>query len=83
MDRGDIALALALLVGIALTGQVAGLVRSVGFSAASGLVWPIGYGSIVLVAWYVWIRPIDLRAPTPGDGDPWAAEPDESAEADR
>ncbi|MFC7140074.1 hypothetical protein ACFQMA_09535 [Halosimplex aquaticum] len=83
MDRGDIALALALLVGVALTGQVAGLVRSAGFSAASGLVWPIGYGSIVLAAWYVWIRPIDLRAPTPGDADPWGADSEESPEADR
>ncbi|WP_415383180.1 hypothetical protein [Halosimplex sp. TS25] len=83
MDRGDLALALALLVGIALTGQVAGLVRSAGFSTVSGLVWPIGYGSIVLAAWYVWIRPIDLRAPTPDDADPWATDGEEHTDPDR
>ncbi|WP_459194662.1 hypothetical protein [Halosimplex sp. J119] len=83
MDRGDIALALALLVGVALTGQVAGLVQSAGLVAASDFVWPIGYGSIVLTAWYVWIRPIDLRAPSPDDGDIWTADADETADPER
>jgi hypothetical protein len=82
MDRADIATALALLVGVALTGQLAGLVRSAGFPLLGSAVWPIGYGSIVLAAWYVWIRPLDLRAPTPNDGDPWNAETDEAAESE-
>ena len=80
MDRADVATALALLVGVALTGQLAGLVESAGFPLLGSAIWPIGYGSIVLAAWYVWIRPLDLRAPTPGDGDPWDAETDESTE---
>jgi len=83
MDRGDVALALALLVGVALTGQLAGLVRSAGFPLASEFVWPIGYLSIIIAAWYVWIRPIDFRAPTPGDADPWNAERGEGSETDR
>lgn len=83
MDRGDIALALALLVGVALTGQVAGLVRSAGLSTAADFVWPVGYGTIVLAAWFVWIRPIDLRAPSPDDGDIWTTDADEPTEAEQ
>lgn len=74
MDREDVALALALLVGVALTGQVAGLVRSAGFPVVSEIVWPVGYLSIILAAWFVWIRPIDFRAPTPDGADLWNAE---------
>ena len=83
MDRGDAALALALLVGIALTGQVAGLVRSAGFPVVSEIVWPVGYLSIIIAAWFVWIRPIDFRAPTPGDADPWNAESSDTTDPDQ
>ncbi|WP_206425170.1 hypothetical protein [Halosimplex salinum] len=83
MDRGDVAMALALLVGVALTGQLAGLVKSAGFPVVGSVVWPVGYGTIVLAAWYLWIRPLDLRAPTPDDGDPWATDPDEPTDAEQ
>ncbi|ELZ27007.1 hypothetical protein C475_08731 [Halosimplex carlsbadense 2-9-1] len=82
MDREDIALALALFVGIALTGQVAGLVRSAGFEGLGTLVWPVGYGSIVLAAWLVWIRPMDLDARDPDDPDIWGPD-EEQTEPDR
>lgn len=83
MDRGDIVLALALLVGVALTGQLVGLLESAGFSTLSTLVWPLGYGSVVLVAWYVWIRPLDLRAPTRDEEDLWASDPEDVREPDQ
>ncbi|QLH84735.1 hypothetical protein [Halosimplex pelagicum] len=82
MDREDIALALALLVGVALTGQVAGLVESAGFEGLGSLVWPIGYGSVVLAAWFVWIRPMDLGATDPDDTDLWGPD-DEQTDPDR
>lgn len=81
MDRGDVTLALALLVGVALTGQVTGLLRSAGLQVAGSAVWILGYGSIVLAAWYVWIRPLDLRAP--GDADPWGPDSEEATEPER
>ncbi|MFB6140681.1 MAG: hypothetical protein ABEJ26_09635 [Halosimplex sp.] len=82
MDRGDIALALALLAGIALTGQIVGLVGSAGYEGLGSIVWPIGYGSVILAAWYVWIRPLDFRAPSSDDADAWS-DPEESVDPDR
>ncbi|WP_436906872.1 hypothetical protein [Halosimplex marinum] len=82
MDYGDIALALALLVGIALTGQVAGLVESAGFEGLGSVVWPVGYGSVVLAAWYVWIRPMDLGVPDPDGTDLWETD-EEPTDPDR
>ena len=81
MDREDVALALALLVGIALTGQLAGLVRSAGYPAVGSVVWPVGYGSIVLAAWFVWIRPMDLGSHSE-HVDTWTPD-DEPTDPDR
>lgn len=68
MDRFDVALGLALFVTVALTGQLVRLFSSAGYETLSVAVWPIGYGGAVLVAWYVWIRPLDLRSPASEDG---------------
>ena len=74
-------MALALLVGIALTGQVAGLVESAGYEGVGSLIWPVGYGSIVLAAWFVWIRPMDLGSHA-DDVDTWGPD-DEPTDPDR
>jgi hypothetical protein len=60
MDRSDLAIGLALAVGLVLVAQLEALFESAGLPILSLLTWPIGYGSIILVAWYVWIRPIDF-----------------------
>jgi hypothetical protein len=57
--------------------EVAGLVESAGYEGLGSLVWPIGYGSVVLAAWYVWIRPMDLGAHDSDDTDLWG--PDEES----
>jgi len=74
MDKFDAALALALLVGVALTGQLVGLVGPNGPELLRYAIWTLGYGSVVLTAWYVWIRPHDFRAPGSGEEDVWSLE---------
>lgn len=53
-------LAALLLAGTAVVGALTfGAQRTVG-PAAADVVWVVGYGGIVLVAWFLWIRPLDL-----------------------
>ena len=80
MDRFDVALALALLVGVALVGQVVGLLESVGFGTYTPIIWLLGYGGIVLTAWYVWIRPLDIHSPDRDDDSAWETDADEQPE---
>jgi hypothetical protein len=83
MDRADAVTALALVVGLVLVALVENLVTSLGFETLALVVYPVGYGTIVLAAWYVWIRPIDFEATDPDIGSVWDEENEtgEAAEA--
>jgi predicted transcriptional regulator len=48
------------LLGDLVATELEALFESAGLPVLSLLTWPVGFGSIVLVAWYVWIRPIDF-----------------------
>lgn len=80
MDRVDAITGLALAVGLLLVVMVEHALRGAGLETLGLLAYPVGYGSLVLVAWYVWIRPLDLRSPAPGD-DVWRS--DRSTDGDR
>ncbi|PSQ42380.1 hypothetical protein BRD17_08835 [Halobacteriales archaeon SW_7_68_16] len=68
MDRADAVTALALAVGFLLVVAVENTLRSLGFGALGLAVYPVGYGTLVVVAWYVWIRPIDFGHGSDGPG---------------
>lgn len=80
MDRADALTALALVVGLLLVVMVEKALGAAGLELLSTLAYPVGYGSLVLVAWYVWIRPLDIRSPSPDDRI-WRSGP--SADRDR
>ena len=72
MDRTDALTALALVFGLVLVALLEQTLRVAGLTTIAAVVYPVGYGALVLVGWYVWIRPLDLRSPTT-TGDVWEA----------
>ena len=62
--RSDtVLLALVLVVGIAGSGVARRVLGQAGFDTVGMLVFVMGYGGMVFVIWYGWIRPLDIRGP--------------------
>jgi hypothetical protein len=59
--------ALVLLIGIVWPGFLDYLLSAAGASQLGGAVWALGYGTMVLVIWYGWIRPLNLTGPDTTD----------------
>ena len=51
---------LLLLVGITVSGFLDYLLSATGASQLGGAVWALGYGTMVIMMWYGWIRPIEF-----------------------
>jgi len=83
MDKFDAALALALLVGIILTGQLVSLIGPDGPAPLRYAIWITGYGGAVVAAWAFWLRPLDLRAPGGDDESVWGPDDGDAADAER
>jgi hypothetical protein len=83
MEKFDVALGLALFVSIVLTAQIVNLVADAGFETLRYVVWILGYGGAVVVGWYVWIRPLDIRAPARDDETVWGTDDTESSDPER
>jgi len=56
-------LALILLVGIAGSGVARWGLGVLGYNALGRIVFIMGYGGMVFVLWYGWIRPLDITGP--------------------
>lgn len=65
--------ALVLVTGITVPGLLVYWLSSIGASQLGEIVWALGYGTTILVIWYVWIRPIEfgLTGPDANGGDMW------------
>ncbi len=79
-----------LLIGIVGPGLLDYLLSASGASQLGGAVWALGYGTMVLVIWYGWIRPLNLTGPETtneqtgaADGDPTSNENSTPVEGDR
>lgn len=59
-------LAAILVTGILVPGVANYYLASAGYHTLATITWVGGYGLMVFVVWYGWIRPLDLRGP--GDG---------------
>lgn len=57
-------LALVLAAGVLVPGLLQYLLERAGYPLAADAVWVAGYGGTVLVVWYGWLRPLDLRGPS-------------------
>lgn len=73
MDLVDALTGLALAVGLLLVVLVENALRAAGLETVGAFVYPVGYGILVLTAWYIWIRPLDLRGPDP-DEEVWQSD---------
>ena len=47
-----------------LTGLIDNTLTKMGFETLANGIWILGYGHIIVIIWYVWIRPLDLSGPT-------------------
>ncbi|WP_253738529.1 hypothetical protein [Halohasta salina] len=56
-------LALILFVGIAGSGVARWGLGQLGLTRLGELVFIMGYGGMVFVLWYGWIRPLDITGP--------------------
>ena len=54
-------LGLALALGVVVPGLFKYLLTTAGYPALGTAVWVSGYLTAILVLWYVWIRPLDLK----------------------
>ena len=63
VDRDTLLLVAILLVGIAGTGLVRRLLGEAGYNGLGRLAWILGYGGMILVVWYGWVRPLDITGP--------------------
>jgi hypothetical protein len=61
--REHLLFALVFLLGVAGTGLVRRYLQEAGLGRFGWLVFVVGYGGMVLVLWYVWLRPLDLTGP--------------------
>jgi hypothetical protein len=52
--------ALAFVATLAAVGVGNHLLTASGYDTAGSALYAIGYGSIVVAAWYVWLRPLNL-----------------------
>jgi hypothetical protein len=57
---------LILVLGIAGSGIVRGLLAERGYDALGSAIFVFGYGTMVVLLWYGWIRPLDITGPSDG-----------------
>lgn len=63
VTRESLLLAAVLFVGVAGTGVLRRELGLLGFDTLGRVVFVLGYGGMVFVVWYGWIRPLDITGP--------------------
>ena len=53
----------ALVAGVVVPGLASRLLHAAGYGILGTLVFAMGFTAVVIVAWYAWLRPIDLTGP--------------------
>lgn len=61
--RDKLALGLTLVAVIVIPGLTNATLSSMGYGTLGSIVWAVGFGSGALIVWYIYIRPLDIRAP--------------------
>ncbi|MFC4357249.1 hypothetical protein ACFO0N_04710 [Halobium salinum] len=64
LPRDALLAALVLFVGIAGTGILRRFLGELGYNGVGRIVFVLGYGGMVFVLWYGWVRPLDITGPT-------------------
>jgi hypothetical protein len=63
-SREALLIVLILVLGIGGSGIARGLLAERGYDALGSAVFVIGYGSMVVMLWYGWIRPLEISGPS-------------------
>ncbi|QSG04027.1 hypothetical protein [Natranaeroarchaeum sulfidigenes] len=50
-------------VGVVVPGIVARYLNEVGYGVIGTFIFGMSFFALVFIAWYIWIRPIDLTGP--------------------
>jgi hypothetical protein len=64
VSREALLIVLILVLGIGGSGIARGLLAERGYDALGSAVFVIGYGSMVVMLWYGWIRPLEITGPS-------------------
>lgn len=61
---GRVTFALVLAIGVIGPGLANYYLARSGYETVGTAVWALGYTTMVLVLWYVWVRPLDISGST-------------------
>jgi len=64
LSRDTLLIVLLLVVGIGGSGLARGLLAEQGYDALGSVVFVTGYGTMVFLLWWGWIRPLDITGPS-------------------
>jgi len=64
LNRDTMLIILLLLVGIGGSGLARGFLAEQGRGALGSVVFVTGYGTMVVLLWWGWIRPLDITGPS-------------------
>ena len=57
------------------------LVFNSGYEGMATAIWAVGYGTIALGIWFVWLRPLDFTEPSETESRTWSADSDAGADS--
>ncbi|WP_138798108.1 hypothetical protein [Halostella sp. PRR32] len=57
------AFAVVLATGVIIPGLAKYFLSAAGYPALGTIIWVTGFGTMVFVVWYLWIRPLDITGP--------------------
>jgi hypothetical protein len=60
-------LAVVLLVGVAGSGIARRFLGEMGYDTIGMVVYVLGYGGMVVLVWWGWLRPLDITGPVDRD----------------
>ncbi|WP_135821313.1 hypothetical protein [Halostella litorea] len=63
MVSEKVAFGIVLASGVMIPGLAKYFLSSAGYPNLGSIVWFLGFGTMVAVVWYVWLRPLDITGP--------------------
>jgi hypothetical protein len=64
LNRDTLLIILLLVLGIGGSGLARGFLAEQGYNVLGSAVFVTGYGTMVFLLWWGWIRPLDITGPS-------------------
>ena len=64
LNRDTLLVILILVLGIGGSGLTRGFLAERGHDAVGSVVFVLGYGTMVFLLWWGWLRPLDITGPS-------------------